>query len=128
MECKHDIYYEGALDVMVKGNLSGVVDIWRCRKCGQVHADARFVGEPRLPESVGVGLLTELERWGLLICSSGDRVEWSVVPAGTAYEHSCKIYGECRISISVDGKVKCSEDHDHRFVFLKKYVNTKVVI
>jgi len=128
LNCEHEIYYEGAVNVILDGEVNGVVDIWKCRKCGKVHADARLVGEPKLPENVGTGVMDDLKKWGILVCRSQNKLEWSILPVGKEYLHHCEVYGDERLFIDDEGKVKCENDHEHLFLFIEKSKNSSLVV
>jgi hypothetical protein len=121
--------YNGALNVVVKGEVTGTVDVWKCKYCGETYADSRYVGEPKLPDKVGMNGIMESGKWGILVCDNGNKIEWHIAVSGTSGVHSCTVFDECELSVDDKGNVKCSKDHNsHRFYFVEDKLNSSLVI
>lgn len=128
MGCEHRMVYEGAINVVIKGEVDGVVDVWRCTKCGETAADMRRVGEPVLPDKVGMGQLGPVERWGIIVCAGNGVIEWHLTLTPSSIHHSCSALGQCELDVDKDGHVACSKGHIHEFHFISGHINSKVVI
>ncbi|MGC9145635.1 MAG: hypothetical protein ACP5GS_05935 [Nitrososphaeria archaeon] len=78
------------MNIKIKGELSGVIDIYRCRRCGMMHVDERYVGDPIIPDTIGIKDLESPSRWGVLVCR-GKEIEWNVYLAGGTYVHETRL-------------------------------------
>lgn len=128
MECEHRMVYEGAVNVVINGEVDGVVDVWRCAKCGETAADMRRVGEPVLPDKVGMGQMGLAERWGIIACYGNGVVDWHLILTPGSMHHSCSAVGQCELEVDKDGNVRCDRGHAHKFYFISGHINSKVVI
>ncbi len=128
MECEHRMVYEGAVNVVIKGDVDGVVDVWKCTKCGKTAADMRRVGEPVLPDKVGMGQMGQIDRWGIIACSGNVAVEWHLILAPGSMQHSCNALGQCELEVDEGGNVRCDMGHIHKFHFISGHINSKLVI
>jgi hypothetical protein len=121
--------YSGALNVVIRGEVTGTVDVWKCRHCGKTYADSRLVGEPKLPDKVGMNRIIESGRWGILVCDNGKDINWHMAESGTSETHSCTVFDECELSVDDKGNVKCSKNHSaHKFYFVEDKLNRNMVI
>ena len=128
MQCNHKMVYEGAVNLVINGEVDGTVDVWRCRICGKASADVRRVGEPKLPERVGMGDLAELSRWGVIVCRDRGETEIHIALSQSTMRHNCRVFGSCEIAVDERGELKCTENHGHKFYFISEKLNSSLVI
>ncbi|MEM3322167.1 MAG: hypothetical protein QXY52_03600 [Conexivisphaerales archaeon] len=128
MSCKHIMTYEGAINIIIKGEVDGTVDVWKCKSCGDTSADLRRVGEPKMPESVGMGELVEINRWGVIVCNDRGETEWHLTRSASTMPHNCSVFEQCELTVDEAGNASCSNNHDHRFYFISNYINSSMVI
>ncbi|MDG6944565.1 MAG: hypothetical protein JRM84_06065 [Nitrososphaerota archaeon] len=128
MSCEHKMAYEGAINIIIKGEVDGTIDIWKCKNCGGTAADLRRIGEPKMPESVGMGTLAEIGRWGVIACNDHGETEWHLTQSASTISHNCNVFGKCELTVDEKGSIKCSNNHDHKFYFISNYINSSLVI
>ncbi len=128
MSCKHIIVYGGAMNVVIRGEVDGTVDLWKCKLCGGTAADWRRIGEPKMPDSVGMGDLVDAGRWGIIVCKDNGKIEWHLAQSSSTIHHKCSVFGECELKVDDGGNPACNMGHDHRFHFISEHINSSLVI
>jgi len=88
--CEHDFLFAGAVQLYLRGELAGVVDVFTCSKCG---ADDVVIKKAGLDPDTGFGFKPTKggQARYVIICRQGDKVDWQVVTLDppTMFVHDC---------------------------------------
>jgi hypothetical protein len=108
--CEHDFLFKGAVQLYRKGELSGVVDVFDCSKCG---ANDVIVKKPGFDPQTGFGFKPTAPgqiRY-VLVCKEGKELDWQVVALDvpTMFVHDCAVAGK---SLAVRVKQDLSIESD----------------
>ncbi len=106
-ECRniHDNIYHGALNIYKDGELVKVIDVWRCRRCGNIRVGLR--GPDVLTSSEG--MLPDPspgKHWVLLVCKSGEEPAYNVIQVSDSQylRHDCQGLGSGESLYYIRGK------------------------
>ncbi|MEM2236898.1 MAG: hypothetical protein QXR26_01295 [Candidatus Caldarchaeum sp.] len=91
-ECRegHDHIYYGALNIYKKRELLKVVDVWRCRRCGNIRVGVR--GPEVLTSTEGMMPETAAgKHWILLVCKAGEEPAYEMFQVSDSQylDHRC---------------------------------------
>ena len=116
------------------GKIVGSLDIWRCQKCKELFPDYKRFGEVTLPSNLGFQEAGEGAKWGVLICSRRDAVEWKMMafkPDQTV-NHGCGSSEANSLRVSLDFTInsdeEVKEEVEHRVLLVEDYVNKAVEV
>jgi len=130
-QCKHDVRYDGVVNLLHGFGIAGAVDVWKCIKCGQIWCDEKRLGVQDLPVHVGFLPNGPNTEWVILVCEDGERLEWHLLQmeAGARLEHSCEVFNStCHIGL-VDGSTVCDLHRTgHTLFMVKDNINRSIRI
>ena len=129
--CSHDAVFYGNTNLMHNGKVVGVVDIWKCRSCHDLFVDEKRFVDEKTSTDVGLKDAGEGAKWGVLICTSGVEVSWSIqaVKPQTSLEHKCLYLGTSEITVNdYWSTIGSDKEISHRILLVEDYVNKIVDI
>ena len=126
--CEHDFLFGGAVQLYVKGDLAGIVDVFACSKCG---ANDVVVKKPGLNPDTWFGFrpTTPRQTRYVLICRNREMVDWQVVTLEppTMFVHDCTPSGRSlAIRVRNDLSIEPDGTLTHDLVPLVENVNRPV--
>jgi len=123
---KHEIVFQGMVNVNRDNYLQGVVDVWVCRGCKKLFCDDKRYGEPLKP-SVGFEEVPEDEQWGILTCTDikGVYMMSLGVKPGKTLKHTCPKNGsQHEFVVKEDWTIEPDDGETvHRLFLVKDRVN-----
>jgi len=111
--CEHNYIFRGMVNIRLRGELIGAVDVWKCCGCGNSDVLDRRVGRERTENRApGFRELDLEERWAILICRADADPEWRVlrVKPGQRVPCACELTGlEKQILINRDFSISAMD-------------------
>ncbi|MEM3386823.1 MAG: hypothetical protein QXN08_04040 [Nitrososphaerales archaeon] len=130
--CKHEVLYMGAVNLMHSRRAIGAVDVWMCNLCKEIFCEEKRWGETEAPRELGFTEAKRGFRWAILICRDQDKIEWSLtqVQAGGALTHRCSQSEEAILKVYDDFKLRVegSPRNQHTLYLVEHYINKTIML
>lgn len=134
-KCSHkEVIFHGAMNLNDRGKIIGSLDIWRCQECKELFSDYKRFGEVTLQPNLGFQEAGKGAKWGVLICSRRDGVEWKMMPfkPGHKVHHGCGSSEarnlKVREDFSLDSKGDRGDQVEHKILLVEDYVNEAIEV
>ncbi|MEM3637406.1 MAG: hypothetical protein QXX17_03545 [Conexivisphaerales archaeon] len=131
-ECKHNVVYAGAINLIRGFGIVGAVDAWTCTLCSELWCDEKRIEHQELPPEVGLPPRKTGTEWLILFCEDGSKMDWNLVQArkGEEIDHSCKVFESCQIQVNKDYGATCKAGHQakHRFFPVRQNLNRAIYV
>jgi hypothetical protein len=127
-ECDHEVVFVGMVNVNRDNYLTGVVDVWKCRKCKRMYCDDKRYGEGLKP-SVGFESIPDDEAWGILTCTTSKDVAMNSlgVKPGKKLVHACKGGDTHEFTVGPDYSLSPKiPDPIHRIYLVEEHLNRNI--
>jgi hypothetical protein len=126
--CEHDFVFSGAVQLYLRKELAGVVDVFGCTKCGATDV---VVKKPGFDPTTGFGFqpTTQGQERYILLCREGDNVDWQVVTleVPTLFVHDCApAHRSMAIRVRPDFSIEMEGRVQHDLVPVKTNVNRAI--
>ena len=131
--CSHDMIYWGVVNVNVRNEYLGSIDLWKCRSCRILSVEEKRVGNLALSPDLGFPYPpTNDSKWAVLICATASRTLWEVkcVKPSDSVSHGC-VEKELEHKVSKDYSIKDKkrlEGVNHYLFLLEDYTNETIEI
>lgn len=129
---KHDTVYYAVVNVLVRGQIVGAVDVWRCRICKERFCEDKRWGLTDLAPEVGLPPVPEGARWVVFACVKPEDVTWLLKPLrpGDHVEHRCKHSPVTELRVREDLTVDAGEPleggPEHKLALVDEYLNAEI--
>src|SRR5579875_1956231 len=80
-ECKHNVVYAGAINLIRGFGILGAIDAWTCTYCSELWCDEKRIEHQELPPEVGLPPRKNSTEWLILFCEDGSKNDWNLVQA-----------------------------------------------
>jgi hypothetical protein len=88
----HDFRYYACVNLWDNGEVTGVVDVWRCTICRAKGIELRAQGLNNLAAETGFPILDGPDsNWVVFVCGAKEQIQYEVmrVHVGDSIEHDC---------------------------------------
>ena len=126
-DCDHDRVYYGVVNLLLREEPIGSVDVWKCRRCGELSCEDKRWGLTELSSVVGFPRREAGTRWCVLVCRRGSEVRWVLMEAkpGKRLEHGCIEAAVSGVVVNEGFTVAAEEGAavEHRLFVVEGFVN-----
>lgn len=131
-ECRHNVVYAGAINLIRGFGILGAVDAWTCTYCSELWCDEKRIEHQELPPEVGLPPRRKGTEWMIIFCEDGEKKDWNLVQAnrGEVFKHSCKVFDSCEIEVdkTFNAVCKVSNNHNHKLIRVRQNLNKAVYL
>jgi hypothetical protein len=123
--CQHSFTFKGAVQIYVRGQLDGIVDVFACPNCGSSDVIVKRPGHVSLG-TFGFEPTRGGQRRFILVCRGEGRLGWQtlVVEPPTTIVHDCPALGRSSaVKVAADEKVDDDLGAQHRLIPILESVN-----
>lgn len=131
---RHDVTYYAVVDLTVRGEAVGAVDVWRCRVCQALFCEDKRWGLTELASEIGFPELEGGARWAVLVCRNDNEVSWALlgVKAGQEIRQPCQQEGVPPLLVTENFMVIAEDPTDPRrsysLILVEQHLNEEVEI
>ncbi len=127
-EHNHEFRYYGAINLYLRSEAVGVVDVWRCAECKVKGIELRAQGLSNLSAEAGFPVLDGPDtRWVVFICTAEEQPKFDVlnVHVSDILEHEC-VEKISPVRVSQTYELEDKNDKFHRIVCIDDYMNSNL--
>lgn len=122
---EHDFRYYACVNLWDNGEVTGVIDVWRCTACHVKGIELRAQGLSNLATETGFPVLDAPDsNWVVFVCGAQEQLRYEVlcVHVGDIIEHEC-VEKTSPIKVSSSYKLEDTKDKFHKIQSIEPYLN-----
>jgi hypothetical protein len=122
---QHDFRYYACVNLWDNGEVTGVIDVWRCTVCHAKGIELRAQGLSNLATETGFPVLDGSEsNWAVFVCAAQEQLRYEVllVHLGDVIEHEC-VEKTGPIKVGAGYKLANPGDKFHKIQSIEPFLN-----